>query len=284
MLQNSASSNTPTLMQAPTAPSQCDGSADTVASFQAFGNLLAHDPALPVCHFGDLSFSRAELDAAASDAASQLLSLGFTSGDVLAVWLPDSPAWLQLLFAAAAIGVIVVPVSTRYKVSEASHVVDQSRAKGLVVATQFLEYDYQGAAATLKSENLHLEHILTVDIDAGFIRNETARAERPLTVSLQLPLITFSTSGTTGNPKLAVHTQEGIAKHAQNVARALDIRTGDVMLCALPLYGVLGFVQAMAAIAAGGACVLLPVFKGEDAARAIERHSVKEFWRQRDIR
>jgi len=30
----------------------------------------------------------------------------------------------------------------------------------------------------------------------------------------------------------------------------------------------------MAAIAAGAACVLLPVFKGEDAARAIERHGV----------
>ena len=274
MLQNSPSSNTPPLMQAPDASSRGDGGADTVDSLWAFRDLLRHDPALPVCHFGDLSFSRAELDAAASDAASQLLSLGFAAGDVLAVWLPDSPVWLQLLFAAAAIGVIVVPVSTRYKVAEANYVVAQSRAKGLVVATQFLDYDYQGEAATLKSDNLGLEHILTVDIDAGFIRDGSAKAERVLTVPLQLPLITFSTSGTTGNPKLALHTQEGIAKHAQNVARALDIRTGDVMLCALPLYGVLGFVQAMAAIAAGGACVLLPVFKGEDAARAIERHGV----------
>ena len=274
MSQNSSSSNTPTLTQAPISESQRDGSSNTVATIWAFRDLLAHDPALPVCHFCDLSFSRAELDAAASDAASQLLSLGFTAGDVLAVWLPDSPAWLQLLFAAAAIGVIVVPVSTRYKLAEANYVVDQSRAKGLVVAAQFLDYDYQGAATALKSDNPALEHILTVDIEAGFIRTGAARVQRVLAVPLQLSLITFSTSGTTGNPKLALHTQQGIAKHAQNVARELDIHSGDVMLCALPLYGVLGFVQAMAAIAAGAACVLLPVFKGEDAARAIERHGV----------
>ncbi|MDN7182818.1 AMP-binding protein [Caballeronia sp. SEWSISQ10-4 2] len=235
---------------------------------------MAHDPALPVCYFGDLTFSRAELDAAASDAASELLSLGFTAGDVLAMWLPDSPAWLQLLFAAAAIGVIVVPVSTRYKLAEANYVVDQSRAKGLVVATQFLDYDYQDAATALKSDNPALEHILSVDINAGFIRNGAAKTERVLAAPLQLPLVTFSTSGTTGHPKLALHTQEGVAKHALNVSRELDVRGGDVMLCALPLYGVLGFVQAIAAIAAGAACVLMPVFKGEDAAQAIERHAV----------
>lgn len=240
----------------------------------AFIDLLRAAPELPACHFGEQSFNRGELAAAAADAAHGLWSSGFRQGDVLAVWLPDSPAWLQLLFAAAAIGVIVVPVSTRYRIAEADHAIRQSRAKGLVVPTGFLEYDYQGAADSLQSDNPALDYVLKVDIDAGFVHSNAPDGVAVVAASLDRPFITFSTSGTTGHPKLALHTQAGIASHARNVARELDVQIGDVMLCALPLYGVLGFVQAIAAIAAGAACVLMPVFKGEDAARAIERHGV----------
>ncbi|MHC6225579.1 AMP-binding protein [Pseudomonas sp. X10] len=253
---------------------QYDAASHTDSPVQAFADLLAHNPELPACHFGELSVSRAELSAGACASARYLLSLGFKPGDVLAVWLPDSPAWLQLLFAAASIGVIIVPISTRYKVAEADHVIGQSCAKGLVIATAFLDYDYQGAAASLRSSHSTLEYVIDVDIQAGLIRHDANARANVATVPAQLPLITFSTSGTTGHPKLALHTQLGIAKHALNVARALEVGAGDVMLCALPLYGVLGFGQAVAALAAGAACVLMPVFKGEDAARAIERHGV----------
>ena len=251
-----------------------DGRSEVPGSPRMFNDLLSPAPELPACHFGEQSFTRGELAAAAADAAHSLLSAGFRQGDVLAVWLPDSPAWLQLLFAAAAIGVIVVPVSTRYRIEEADYAIRQSRAKGLVIPTRFLDYDYSGAADSLKSDNPALEYVLKVDIDAGFVRSSGRESADVLGALLDRPFITFSTSGTTGHPKLALHSQAGIARHAHNVARALDVQAGDVMLCALPLYGVLGFVQAMAAIAAGAACVLMPVFKGEEAARAIERHGV----------
>ncbi|NMM03520.1 AMP-binding protein [Paraburkholderia sp. RP-4-7] len=274
MLQSSSPPNLSPLAQASNSFLQRDERSEACQSIRAFRDMLMHAPELPACHFGELSFSRAELAAAAVDAANSLLSSGFKQGDVLAVWLPDSPAWLQLLFAAAAIGVIVVPVSTRYKLAEADYVIQQSCAKGLVVPTSFLDYDYLAAADKLKSDNPVLEHVLNVDIDAGFVRSDVQKTGHGLVAPLELPFITFSTSGTTGHPKLALHTQRGIALHAQNVARELDVQVGNVMLCALPLYGVLGFVQAMAALAAGAACVLMPVFKGEDAACAIERHRV----------
>jgi fatty-acyl-CoA synthase len=274
MLQNSSPSNSSSPVQASNSFLEHDSQSEARGSIVAFGDLLTHMPEFPACHFGEMSFSRKELAASAVDAANGLLSSGFKAGDVLALWLPDSPAWLQLLFAAAAIGVIIVPVSTRYKLAEARYVIEQSGAKGLVVPTQFLDFDYRGAAQTLKSDHSTLEYVVSVDIDAGFVRQGISNAGHVTAAPLQFPFITFSTSGTTGHPKLALHTQNGIATHAQNVARELDVRAGDVMLCALPLYGVLGFVQAMAAIAAGAACVLMPVFNGEDAARAIERHGV----------
>jgi acyl-CoA synthetase (AMP-forming)/AMP-acid ligase II len=60
--------------------------------------------------------------------------------------------------------------------------------------------------------------------------------------------------------------------------RVNDIHPGDVMLCALPLYGVLGFVKAFATLAAGGACVFLPVFKADAAAAAFEKYRITHFF------
>jgi len=42
---------------------QYDGISHTDISIQAFGDLLAHHPELPACHFGELSVTRAELSA-----------------------------------------------------------------------------------------------------------------------------------------------------------------------------------------------------------------------------
>jgi fatty-acyl-CoA synthase len=80
-----------------------------------------------------------------------------------------------------------------------------------------------------------------------------ARAEDPVNY--------FTTSGSTGAPKLAGHDQHAVATHARNVRQATGMEPGDVLLCALPLSGVFGFNPAMAMLAAGGTLLLEPVFE-----------------------
>lgn len=242
-----------------------------------FDLLNAHPGDLPAFHAGAHTATRDELRSAAQRAAAFLHELGLRRGDTLAVWMPDGAVWLQLLFGAAQLGVLMVPVSTRLKLAEAQHVVRTARARVLVVPTRFLDFDYLGAALAIRQSEPTLEHVVDVPPDAGF--QWDACAPHPEVSGQDAdPLCTFSTSGTTGHPKLAVHTQKGIATHARNAGRVNDIQPGDVMLCALPLYGVLGFVQAFSTLAAGGACVFLPVFKADAAAAAIARHRVTHFF------
>jgi acyl-CoA synthetase (AMP-forming)/AMP-acid ligase II len=242
-----------------------------------FDLLNAHSGDLPAFHAGGQSATRAELRLSARRAAAFLHQLELRRGDTMAVWMPDGAVWLQLLIGAAQLGVLVVPVSTRLKLSEARHIVATARACVLVVPTTFLDFDYLGAARTIQALEPSLKHVVDVPADAGLLWNSyTPHPETPGLGSD--PLCTFSTSGTTGKPKLAIHTQSGIATHALNVGRVNDIQPGDVMLCALPLYGVLGFVVAFAALASGGACVFLPVFKADAAAAAIEEHRVTHFF------
>lgn len=243
----------------------------------AFNLLNSHSGDLPAFHAGDHTATRDELQTAARRAATFLHQLGLRRGDTLAVWMPDGAVWLQLLFGAAQLGVLMVPVSTRLKLAEAQHVVRTARARVLVAPTTFLDFDYLGAAHAIRQAEPTLEHVIDVPPGAGF---QWGDCTPYLDVSGQDtdPLCTFSTSGTTGKPKLAVHTQKGIATHARNAGAVNDIHPGDVMLCALPLYGVLGFVQAFATLAAGGACVFLPVFKADAAAAAIEQYRITHFF------
>lgn len=243
----------------------------------AFDLLESGDADIVAVHHGERTFTRGELRIASQRAASFLHELGVGRGDIVAVWLPDGGVWLQLFFAAAQLGALMVPVSTRFKLQEAQHVVNTAKARLLVVPHSFLDFDYVGAAHEIRTSSDALQHVVEVPQFDGF---EWAAFEPyPNWEGRDTDLLcTFTTSGTTGRPKLAVHTAGGIARHARNVGRTNDMQVGDVALCALPLYGVLGFVQAIAALASGAACVLLPVFKAEAAAAAIERHGVTHFF------
>jgi fatty-acyl-CoA synthase len=242
-----------------------------------FDILDQHSAELPAFHAAGQMTTRAELKVAGQCAATFLHQLGLRRGDTVAVWIPDGAIWLQLLFGAAQLGVLMVPVSTRLKLSEAQHIVGTAAARVLVVPEKFLDFDYAGAGRTMQASLPALTHVIEVPAEGGF-QWLACEPHREFTGQDADALCTFSTSGTTGKPKLAVHTQGGLAAHARTAGQVTEIRPGDAMLCALPLYGVLGFVSAVAALAAGGTCVFLPVFKADAAAAAIERHGVTHFY------
>lgn len=238
----------------------------------SFCSLLDDHADKPAIYLGDYVATRGELAQASHRAAVFLTSLGMRRGDVLALWLPDGPCWLQLLFAAARLGVLVVPISTRYRRAEAQHVITVSRAKAVVAPASFLGLAYADIMREIQGEVTTLAYVIDIADPTRFHPGLAGDAE--MTGQPSDPLCTFSTSGTTGAPKLAVHDQQGCAIHALTVASSFDIRPGDKTLCALPLYGVLGFVQAIGTLAGGGACVLQPVFNAAEAAAAMERHGV----------
>jgi len=244
--------------------------------FASLAALLNQDGDAPALRDGQGEFSRSALRAGADHAARGLQQLGLRRGDALAVWLPNGAAWLQLLWAAAQIGVLVVPVSTRYKAAEIAHLLTLSRARLLVFASRFLDQDMAPLAQHLLAELPTLQQVLAVDDPSALVVFADAGPTGLSGDDGQATdlLCCFSTSGTTGQPKLAAHDQASIARHAQQVASALDIRPGDAMLCALPLFGVFGFMTALAALAGGATCLLMPVFDAAAAAGLVAQHRI----------
>jgi len=235
--------------------------------------LDGHDDA-PALIDGPVRTTRAQLRLAAQQAARHLHQRGLRRGDTLALWLPNGVAWLQWLFACAELGVLVVPISTRYKTAEVRHLLEVSRARLLVVPRVFLDQDYAAMAAELQHGIDTLEQVLIVDDPARVVACPAADVDLGVRGDLQDLLCCFSTSGTTGFPKLAAHGHHSIARHAWHVAQAFGIRPGDAMLCALPLYGVFGFMTVLSTLAGGGACVMQPVFDAGQAAHLVAQHRI----------
>lgn len=252
---------------------------DDIAALSHMQTWLARAPDTPVLRVADIAISRGELLAASRAAARHLRSLGFERGDTICMLMPDGAAWLQFLFAASQLGVLIVPISTRYRANEIAGIMETARPKGVIYIRKFINANFEAVFELLLPTVASVEHVLALDVSEGLFTppGSTVDVSLPEPASTAL-LCTFSTSGTTGRPKLAAHTQMGIAKHAEDVAKKLEMDESAVTFGALPLYGVLGFVSAMATIAGGGCYVSQPIYKADDAAEMIEAFGVTHFY------
>ncbi|WP_084210582.1 citryl-CoA lyase [Pseudonocardia acaciae] len=218
--------------------------------------------------------------------AGGLRELGFDRGDAIAVWLPNCLPWPRLLFAAAKLGVLVVPLNTRYRPKELYHLLATSQAKALVYAPKFETVDFGSRLEEVWAAGgeLPLRWLVTVGQDKRAERagapdwlttvplTELHRSATPELAEPGDPLVVFGTSGTTSAPKLAVHTHASIGAHMPAVARAIGLGPDQTQLCVLPLGGVFGFVPFVAGILGGTPSVLLPVFDSARVRDALARH------------
>src|ERR1700759_1642981 len=62
--------------------------------------------------------------------AAALAGHGFKAGDRLAVLLPNSPEYIELVYACSWLGVIMVPLNTRLSVAEIDRVLSDSTPLG----------------------------------------------------------------------------------------------------------------------------------------------------------
>ncbi|MGY2082773.1 AMP-binding protein [Blastococcus sp. SYSU DS0539] len=239
---------------------------------------------------GDRATTFAELDDRARRLAAGLADLGVGRGDVVAVWLPNTTAWVELEFAAARLGALVLSVNTKLRSHDVSQLLHQGRADVLVLWPSFHGIDFLGMLDRLAEDPPDsLRHVVLMGdpvpperVPAGL--RDRARPYEDLfgagrheecAAAPELPSNAFTSSGTTSAPKLVLHDQQALVRHAHAVAGAFGYRAADaVVLGMLPFCGVFGFNTLIAAMAAGRPLVIQAVFDGEEAVGLIERHRV----------
>ncbi|GIJ20704.1 acyl-CoA synthetase [Micromonospora lutea] len=212
-----------------------------------------------------------------ADRVAALLSrLGVGKGDAVAYLGENSPDFLQVMFGAARLGAVFVPVNTRLAPPEVAHVLTDCGARVLIHDVEFAQRvaDAVDAGPSPQvvvtgagtADRPGLTRLLTTT--AG---DDTAAAE----VGMDDPAAIIYTSGTTGRAKGAVLTHGNLTWVALNCVVDYDVVSTDVALMISPLFHVASLgMGALPVILKGATLVLEKGFEPGRALAQIERHGV----------
>ncbi|MDA9404966.1 AMP-binding protein [Bradyrhizobium sp. CCBAU 45389] len=238
------------------------------------------DAADPALVFDGVPISRADFSQRIEQTAAWLAAQGIGKGDVVAVWLVNRIEWIALLFAAARLGAIVAAVNTRYRGAEVAHLLKVSGARLMVVEAAFRSIDFAAILADVaRAEAPALQQLAVVGADTipahwpcvrfdAFDRSYPAAP--PAQDDIDLPVLLYTTSGTTKGPKLVAHSQRTLATHATSVARALKLSPQrHSLLAMLPFCGTFGMTSLLGFFAAGTTVHVLDAFEAAPALKIL---------------
>lgn len=179
--------------------------------------------------------------------AAHLARAGVQAGDRVA-WLGlNHPAQIALLMALARIGGVLVPINHRLSPTEWQALIEDCRPAWLVHDAHFA--DAAEALATRRLPVHALDALEDPDPPPG-IADAAGR-----------PVLLVYTSGTTGRPKGAVHTQGNLLANMAIAAEVQGMTPQDVVLTALPLFHVGGLcIQTLPALSVSAQVLLFTRF------------------------
>lgn len=223
----------------------------------------ARTPGKPALRWQGAAISYADLAQRSERMAAALAGeLGIRRGDRVAILAYNCPEYLELLFACARLGAILVTLNWRLAPPEYVHILRDSDATLLVCdeALAAAVADLKRALPTLRCVGTDIAQRAAVGADAP-------REGRP-----EDPALLVYTSGTTGRAKGAVHTQATLAANARLGVDAHEMTPDDRILTFLPLFHVGGLNnQTLPALSIGATVILQPRFAPDAALAAIER-------------
>ena len=205
-------------------------------------------------HYGQQRWSWSDWSSRIRRVAGMLRAAGLQRGQCVAFLDKNHPACLEVLFAAASIGVVTTIVNWRVAGEELVHVLSDSGSRVVLVGAE-LHPAVQAAAARVPG----LQRVIVVGGDDDEYESLLAAASPvrsdPDVDQSETALVIYS-SGTTGRPKGVLLSQRALVNHSANRAPAFPFEDGDANLVAMPLFHVGGIGYALFGIRAGVATIM----------------------------
>ena len=220
--------------------------------------------------YGDDAVTFAEFDRRVDSVAAALRASGVRSGDRVAILDKNSLPYVELLFGAARVGAVLVPVNYRLAPDEVAYVVDNAKARVLVVDTEFVPV--LDAIADRLDET---EHVIVI--------GESERYESYAAWSDREPVpqddsgdvfVQLYSSGTTGRPKGVMLTHDNFMTVLPLADELWNLQLDSCLLIVMPMYHIAGAVFTLAPIHEGLPGVIMREPDPVGVGKAIEAHRV----------
>ncbi len=218
--------------------------------------------------------------------ALALLDLGVRRGDFVAVQLPNRWEWPPLIFACARVGAVICPISPICPEAELRHRLGLTRARVFVTVPQWADTRPAEIGVRLQNELDSLVHVITVDgpvpegacsFHAQFAAAEYEPGRTAELAGLSLgpdePFVVLFTSGTTGESKGVLHSQNTIHSAIRGYVDAYGLGEEWVAAVSTPLVHYSGFAQGiLAGVLLGGTIAFQDIRRNEALLDLVERY------------
>lgn len=211
--------------------------------------------------------------------ARGMLALGLKHGEHIGVLRGNSVSWAVHWYAAASLGLVTVPLNTRFRVEELSYGLAHEDIRALFCIDRFLEkIDFiamlreiePAIDSRLPGPALPLLSTLIVDgvdvpdaalshqafLDAGARISDAQLNEARAGVAADDTLLIQLTSGTTSYPKGVMLSHAAMLGVAKSVAQRIGVRPDDRYFSPRPFYHVSGSTMSLLVALVEGACLI----------------------------
>ena len=241
-------------------------------------------PKKPAIIFEDTVFTYQQLNAQANRVSHLLLEIGVQKGDRVAVLLYNSNAYIEIYFALAKIGAILVPLNFRLTKTELEFILKDSGSGTLIFGPDFTETvsSIKSNLPVKKTNYICYKGLSEGPVPSWAVHYEKAnegksdREPKPDSpVEWEDPHIIMYTSGTTGVPKGAVLSHRKTFFNVLNADIYFGLTPEDVFLITRPLFHSGGLlVDSSPMLYKGGTLVFKRRFKPVEVLEAIEKYKV----------
>ena len=252
---------------------------------------------------GDHRLSYADADARSAALAKGLLATGVGKGTRVGLLAGNSPDWIVGWLGVTRIGGVAVLLNTYSKAKELGWVLRHSDAQVLLTVDAHLGHDYlarleeavpglgsQSPGAIFLESHPYLRSVWTwgpgrrpwaapvTDLEArGTEVGDGLLRECEQEVAPSDPMVVVYSSGSTSDPKGAVHAHGAAVRHAHNLWQMRDLVEDDVLYTPMPLFWVGGFsFTLVAAMHAGATLVFEDQFEPGATLELIERERITQ--------
>jgi acyl-CoA synthetase (AMP-forming)/AMP-acid ligase II len=238
--------------------------------------------------------------------ARGMLANGISKGSRIGLLMPNNPDFVVAWFAAARIGAVIVPINTFYKPKELAFVLHHADIQVLLTADKLLNNDYlerlescipqlctRTAAVSVDSPlfTAHFPFLRQIYVwgdsrrpwctshqnilDAASSIDEEYLASVERCVYPSDPLTIVYSSGSTADPKGAIHTHGSVIRHAFNLNHTRELQAGDRLFSPMPFFWVGGLVFTLhCAMHRGCTLICEEVFNPEETLKLLEAERV----------
>lgn len=232
-------------------------------------------------------WSYADVELQACSLAAGLRELGLQPGDRLGVTLPNTPAFVITIFAAAKAGLILVPVNVRRDRADALARLTKTKPKALITFSdpkQFNGMDHLDMALDMRASLPELRFVISTSASkaqkkAGAISwDSLLKDTAPLPPAVAKPrdaAAIIHSLGSSGEARGAILTHGGLVHNAADIASRLGCTAEDIFLGTIPFSNTFGLTAiALACAVAGAQLVCMPHYRPSEALRLVKETGV----------